>query len=176
MEETGGRAQSKSMWTGEQESKWEWELRVKVEGWPTDRTLLPQCGWRKGRSEIVALDRTLQGRSPPHFRVQTPTNISVGTSRKPGTHLLAFNSSHKPQLQHTGRTYWLWISVTPELIVLALHSKENTGLVMPHYGLHLNVDKCLMRRGSVSKTGQAPQLVLLVQMPVLAWTYTNTPS
>lgn len=76
----------------------------------------------------------------PHFRVQTPTNIRVGTSRKPGRHLLAFNSSHKPQLQRTGRTHWLWISVRPQLIVLALNSKENTGLVMPHYGLHLNTD------------------------------------
>ncbi len=98
------------------ESKWEWELRAKVDP-QTDLCCL-SVGGGKGRSEIVALDVTLQGRSPVFLpSLKSPKHPQ--TSRKPSKHLPGFSSSHKPQLQHTGCTYWLRVSVTPPFTCLA---------------------------------------------------------
>lgn len=85
-------------------------------------------GGRKGRSEIVTT-RAESCLFPPDFRAQThtQTNISVGTRGKSSPHLLAFNSSHKPQLLYsrlTGLQLPTVVSATLELTVLHLSSKR----------------------------------------------------
>lgn len=107
----------------------------------------------------------------PHFATQKP-NVSAETSRKPGRHLLAFNSS--PQTSTAAHTHAAptdsGSALQTRLIVFA--SKENTWSCDASLWCHLNV-KCrqmhdvkweCFRVQPKAKTGA----FLLVQMP---WAY-----
>lgn len=123
-------------------------------------------GVEKGRSEIVGLVGTLEGRRTLHVCLLTsPPRNKTSARRQAGSPAgicLHLTAAHKPQLQHTHTLHLPTLGQRYRHASLCLPLKKTLGLVMPYCGViwMLNVDKCMTLSGSVSEYNRRPILVL----------------